>query len=362
MPANKNAVIRYMYLDQMLSDRHHYYSRADLCDKCNARLVRDGYSEVSKRTIELDLIDMSLPPFNMDIDDSLVIGGKHIVRYSDQSVSLFSKPLSDDEKKLLREALSTMGQFSGLENFEWIANLQEKLDDDKAFGGKSLADDILQRKIISFSSNPYLKNINLLGKLFTAISNRKVISVEYKKFDSDIASRFVVYPYLLKEYSDRWYLICNSIGDEVYPYREDFVMNLPLDRILSYDEVEGIDYKDCPLDLDERFDDIIGVSYYEDSEAEPLLLAVTRATANYIRTKPLHSSQIELISSRQEELRAMYPALSGYVFFTIKCRPNLELHSLLFSFGQNLVVLSPDPIRNAMKNEAVKMLEMYNTI
>ena len=130
MPANKNAVIRYMYLDQMLSDRHHYYSRTDLCNKCNERLVRDGYSEVSKRTIELDLIDMGLPPFNMDIDDSLVMGGKHIIRYSDQTVSLFSKPLSDDEKKLLREALSTMGQFSGLDNFEWIANLQEKLDDE----------------------------------------------------------------------------------------------------------------------------------------------------------------------------------------------------------------------------------------
>ena len=108
MPANKNAVIRYMYLDQMLSDRHHYYSRTDLCEKCNARLVRDGYSEVSKRTIELDLIDMSLPPFNMDIDDTLIVGGKHIVRYADQTVSLFSKPLSDDEKRLLREALSTM--------------------------------------------------------------------------------------------------------------------------------------------------------------------------------------------------------------------------------------------------------------
>ena len=362
MPANKNAVIRYMYLDQMLSDRHHYYSRADLCDKCNARLVRDGYSEVSKRTIELDLIDMGLPPFNMDIDDSLVINGKHIVRYTDQSVSLFSKPLSDDEKRLLREALSTMGQFSGLENFEWIANLQEKLDDEQSFGGKGITDDGLQRKIISFSSNPYLKNINLLGKLFTAISNRKVISVEYKKFDSDIVSRFVVYPYLLKEYSDRWYLICNSIGDEVYPYREDFVMNLPLDRILSFDEVEGIEYKDCPLDLDERFDDIIGVSYFENRDAEPVLFAVTKTTANYIRTKPLHSSQIELISSQQEELKANYPSLSDYVFFTIECIPNLELHSLLYGFGQNLVVLSPDSIRKAMKNEAEKQAEMYNSI
>ena len=37
MAVNKNAVIRYMYLDQMLSDRHHYYTRSELTDKCNER-------------------------------------------------------------------------------------------------------------------------------------------------------------------------------------------------------------------------------------------------------------------------------------------------------------------------------------
>lgn len=362
MPANKNAVIRYMYLDQMLSDRHHYYSRTDLCEKCNDRLVRDGYNAVSKRTIELDLIDMGLPPFNMDIDDSLVMGGKHIVRYTDQTVSLFSKPLSDDEKKLLREALSTMGQFSGLENFEWIADIQEKLDDEKSFGGKNITDEERPRKIISFSSNPYLKNINLLGKLFSAISNKKVIRVEYKKFDSDTASKFVVYPYLLKEYSDRWYLICNSVGDEVYPYREDFLMNLPLDRIVSFDEVEGIEYLDCPLDLEDRFDDIVGISYYEDRELEKILFAVTSNTVNYIRTKPMHPSQIELPSSRQAELLDMYPALAGYVFFTIECIPNFELHSLLYSYGQRLVVLSPDGIRAEMCEEAERQASIYKSL
>ena len=298
----------------------------------------------------------------MDIDDTLVIGGKHIVRYADQTVSLFSKPLSDDEKKLLREALSTMGQFSGLENFEWIASLQEKLEDEKSFGGKNITDDGQQRKIISFSYNPYLRNINLLGKLFSAISNRKVISVEYKKFDSDTASRFVVYPYLLKEYNDRWYLICNTVGDEVFPYREDFVMNLPLDRILSFDEVEGIGYKDCPLDLDERFEDIVGISYYENRKLERILFAITKTAANYIRTKPLHPSQTELPATRQAELVGEYPALGDFVFFTIECIPNFELHSLLYSYGQRIVIISPEWIRKEIRDEAVKQVELYNSI
>ena len=33
MPSNKNAVIRYMYLDQMLSDRYNKYTCEDLLKK-----------------------------------------------------------------------------------------------------------------------------------------------------------------------------------------------------------------------------------------------------------------------------------------------------------------------------------------
>ena len=67
MAVNKNAVIRYMYLDQMLSDRHHYYTRAELTEKCNERLRMDGFSEVTKRTIEMDLIALQDAPFSMDV-------------------------------------------------------------------------------------------------------------------------------------------------------------------------------------------------------------------------------------------------------------------------------------------------------
>lgn len=362
MPANKNAVVRYMYLDQMLSDRRHNYTRSDLWRKCNERLERDGYAPVSKRTIELDLVDLGMPPFGMDIDDSLVVDGRHIVRYSDQSVSLFSRPLSDDEKKLLREAIGTMGQFSGLDNFEWVAALQEKLDDGKSFGGRSITEEEGRRKIISFSSNPYLRNINLLGRLFTSISDRKVISVQYRKFDQADSSTFVVYPYLLKEYNNRWFLICNPVGNDLYPYRADYIMSLPLDRILSFTELGDRQYVDCPLDLEERFDDIVGVTYYEDRKIEKILIAVAPLTVNYIRTKPLHSSQAELREEEQEEQRRRYPALRDYVFLTLECIPNNELHSLLYGYGKGLVVVSPVWMREKLRGEAAAQVRIYDSL
>ena len=76
----------------------------------------------------------------------------------------------------------------------------------------------------------------------------------------------------------------------------------------------------------------------------------------------MHSSQIELPSSRQDELHDKYPALSEFVFFTIECIPNFELHSLLYSYGQKLVVLSPDTIRAELKEEAERQADLYSRI
>ena len=83
MPSNKNAVIRYMYLDQMLSDRYNKYTCEDLLFKVNERLEFAGYPTIGgdksdydryirsgKRVIQLDLQALQDSPFNMEIDSS----------------------------------------------------------------------------------------------------------------------------------------------------------------------------------------------------------------------------------------------------------------------------------------------------
>lgn len=179
MPANKNAVVRYQILDELLSDKHHYYTRKELCDKCNKKLVEKGYPEVSKRTIELDLHDMDLEFKDIAIDFDFVKDGKHIVKYEDPSKSIFTKKLSDEEALFLNEVLNTLGQFSGLDGFEWLDSLQTRL---QQASSESEAVHGEQRTIISFSKNPYLNTgsgepvANALAGFFVAISNKTVVN------------------------------------------------------------------------------------------------------------------------------------------------------------------------------------------
>ena len=210
MPANKNAVVRYIILDRMLSDQHHYYTRTQLLNAVNDSLKGiDEALQVSKRTIEMDLRDME-DIFQIDLDESKIINGKKIIWYADQTRSIFSKPLSDDEKMLLNEVLSTLGQFSGLDNFVWLDDLKTKLGNQVSFGGSEFdtGSGTPQRKVISFSSNEFLQNKEYLGWFFSAITNKKVVSITYRKFDAESAQEIIAYPYMLKQYRDRWYLLC----------------------------------------------------------------------------------------------------------------------------------------------------------
>lgn len=243
----------------MLSDQHHYYTRTQLLNAVNDYLKGvDEALQVSKRTIEMDLRDME-DIFQIDLDESKVINGKKAIRYADQTRSIFSKPLSDDEKMLLKEVLSTLGQFSGLDNFVWLDDLKTKLGDQLSFGGSELdaVNGAPQRKIISFSSNEFLQNKEYLGWFFSAITNKKVVSITYRKFDAENAQVIIAYPYMLKQYRDRWYLLCTPTCDKKLPYNPHFIANIPLDRIEAYEEVQNIPYVECQVDLDELFDDIV---------------------------------------------------------------------------------------------------------
>ena len=375
MPSNKNAVIRYMYLDQMLSDRYHKYTCEDLLIKVNERLEFAGYPTIGgdrsdyeryirsgKRVIQLDLQALQESPFNMEIDSSERLYGSPVYRYADQTQSLFSKPLSDDEKRLLQEVLNTLGQFAGLDSFEWLHDLQEKLNDRKAFG-RGEYDSAMQtpRKIISFSSNDYLQGKDYLGTLFALISNKKVVDVDYEPFGE--ASRTIrLYPYLLKQYNDRWYLIGTPLATSEFPYRKDFYINLPLDRMNAVASVEGVEYIDCDEYFEERYEDIIGITYIESEPLTSITLAVKDTYAGYVDTKPLHGSQVKFPAEKQAELHSRYPAFEGYTFYGLTVKPNREMYNAIFSKGESIILVSPDSIREKVIKEYTTAMSLLKTI
>ncbi|MBQ6605247.1 MAG: WYL domain-containing protein, partial [Tidjanibacter sp.] len=218
----KNAIMRYKILDALLSDRNRFYSVTELLEKVNEALTLDGMDYVSRRCIEKDLRALECAPYNAPIKRRIWHNGKMCIRYAEEGFSIFVKKLSEEEENLLAEVLNTIGQFDGLDTFEWLDSLKKRLDIKE------------HRRIIQFDSNPYFEGRNLIGSLFTAISNKQVLALKYHTFKDPQVREVVVYPYLLKEYNNRWFLI---VGVE-----DGTILNFALDRIDDFKPMPHIDY------------------------------------------------------------------------------------------------------------------------
>jgi predicted DNA-binding transcriptional regulator YafY len=309
-----------------------------LTEKVNEKLEFDGFKSVTQRCIEKDLVDLE-GIFSAPIDH-FNWNGKSCIRYSKYGFSIFKEEMSREERSLLREVLSTLGQFGGLDNFQW-------LDDFKI--GLGLEE---RRQIISFSNNRFYESSNLLGTLFDQISNEVVIRLSYHTFSDATIRTIDFHPYLLKQYNDRWFLLGAADSD----YK---ILNFALDRIDNVEPLPEKKYRECPEDLYERFEDIVGVTLYEDRQCEHILCWVNDSSKGYVDTKPMHESYTPYKGAKEIELHNQYSQLEGGLFFSIDCIPNFELIRELCSYGGNLIVLSPDSIRDEIKDRLQKHLEQY---
>ena len=342
MPTNKNAFIRYKYLDRLLSDHLHYYDIHDLTERVNDMLYNDGFPEVTQRCIEKDLNTLEYAPFNAPIERTTK-RGKRCIQYSKRSYSIFTKEMTDEEANLLCEVLSTIGQFDGLDNFKWLDNLKIGLGLDE------------RRQIISFSSNRFLENSKILGTLFDYISNKVVVRISYHTFSDRTIRSLDYHPYLLKQYNDRWFLLGAADGDMK-------ILNFALDRIDDVEPLPEKKYAECPNNIFDHFKDIVGVTLFEGRPTEHIVFWVSDVSKGYVETKRIHPSQASIDGVEESCLRQQFPLLIGGAFFSIDCIKNYELIRELCSFGQELLVLEPTSIKNEIYKRIKEMMKKYEAL
>ena len=349
MPVNKDAMARYRIIDRMLADPHNDYTTRQIEAAVSRKCPR-----VSTRMIQKDI-----KALEEDFGKKMIRnkGGRGTVRYADQANPLFYQELTADEEEILKEALRSLGQFEGLENFKWLEVLKRKLD---------LPHDKKERPVISFSKNDTLQiPENLLGRLFSAISRRKVIRFGYRRFQDSGRpySPVTVYPYQLKQYNNRWFLLCNPVGNEKYPFNSDTIYNYALDRMDGKVEyMEEMPYIETAVDIDARFDEIIGVTYRKDVEMADIFFAVRPQSVDYVRTKLIHPSQDEVNPETEREFKQKYPSLKDCKFFFISCRPNTELYALFASYRDSVIVIDPPAVQVEIRRMLQSALDNYSNL
>ena len=345
MPVNKDALKRYRIIDRLLSDPNRDYT--------TGKILSEVIKECDK--VSIRMIQKDIKALEEEFGKKMIrnAGGKGTVKYEDQSEPLFYQELTWEEEEVLRETLRSLGQFDGLDNFTWLEMLKKKLEmkDDTRF------------PVISFSKNEGLQvEKTLLGRLFDAISKKKVIRVTYTPFNQE-SRQFTIHPYQLKQFNDRWFLLSCPLETQKFPFNPSFILTLALDRISKdFEYIEDEPYYECIVDLKARFDEIIGVTLYQDKELEDIYFAVSDESVDYIRTKWMHSTQIELDEESQDYFKEKYPSLKSHRIFSIECRENSELYAKFASYTGSVVLLEPVHMREKLAERIKKSLSNYSLL
>ena len=148
-----------------------------------------------------------------------------------------------------------------------------------------------------------------------------------------------------------------------FPFNPEFILTFALDRIKEdFKYVEDEPFVECAVDLKSRFDEIIGVTLRQENDVQDIYFAVDNYSLDYIRTKWLHSTQMEFDPETQKDFREKYPSLKDMTFFSIECRENQELYARFASYMGNVVIVEPLHIKNKLQLYLGRALEKYNSL
>ncbi len=165
-----------------------------------------------------------------------------------------------------------------------------------------------------------------LTPIFEAMRENVALSMTYHSFHREEPSTFEVEPYCVKLFEQRWYMLGKSEGyDDLRIYA--------LDRIKALEPTERKFKLPKKFDAAKFFEDYYGIIISDDDyDVCPVALLVDAQQSNYLRTLPLHHTQVEV--ERNDK----------YSIFEYRLCPTFDFRQKVLSMGGSIEVLAPQEL------------------
>lgn len=171
-----------------------------------------------------------------------------------------------------------------------------------------------------------------LTTIVDAMRESVALSMTYHSFHREEPSTFEVEPYCVKLFEQRWYML--GMSDKLRIYA--------LDRIKALEPTERKFKLPKKFDAEKFFADHYGIIISdEDFDVEPVALKVDWWQSKYLRTLPLHHSQVEV--ERNEK----------YSIFEYRLCPSFDFRQKILSMGVAVEVLAPTKLITKVREEGI---------
>ena len=123
MPVDKQVIERYRVLNECFRNPYRDYTIDDLVDECNKALHRLDKPEVSKRTIQNDIVNMETD-YGIRLNEKLRKGRQRIYRYVNTDFSIHLVRMNDKERHKIQDAIYVLRDFEGEPLYDWARGNQ----------------------------------------------------------------------------------------------------------------------------------------------------------------------------------------------------------------------------------------------
>ena len=298
--SKRESIIRYFLIIKKLRQQAATFS--EISDYLNRESELQGYNfTISKRTFQRDMEDIG-SIYNIDI------------KY-DFSRKLYFIDL-DQQTEMSNRIFEAFDIFNALNTSEQIGSY------------------------IHFENRRSQGTENLYS-LLLAIKRNVQIKFSYHKFWENKNSLRTAEPFALKEFKNRWYLLANDLGDKK-------VKTFALDRLSELEVSNHKFQRPTNFNVNDYFKHCFGIISPNTPEPLEVVLSFNPLQGNYIKTLPIHESQVILIDNEQE--------------FRIKITLYLthDFFMEILSFGDNVKIIEPPSLITKISETSKRILKLYS--
>lgn len=166
------------------------------------------------------------------------------------------------------------------------------------------------------------------------------IELLHKSYWYDEPRIYIVQPYCIKVFKQRWYVIG-------YCKERNALRTFSLDRIQKLNTLDTKFIVPKDFDGNDYFENCFGIIADDDVSVEIIRIKVYGMHVQYVRALPFHHSQVEIETNNE------------YSIFELKMKPTFDFKQELLSRGADIEVLSPLFFREEMLEAADLILRRY---
>lgn len=206
------------------------------------------------------------------------------------------------------------------------------------------ASDLLRKHIDRVYNADVITGMSYLADIMEAIDTEHGLEYTYESYTQKTEKRRQFIPYFVATWEGRWYLVAEAT---THP---GSLAVYALERMKNLVVLPDVMRRTINTTVEEFFRDSYGIQHAGDEKPVDILLKAKGSQRKYLRRKPIHISQKEVVDNDAED----------FTIFTMHLVPCYNFYQQILRLRENVEILEPKEVRDEVRKIVLRLQDIYN--